>query len=137
MIRVLIADDHDFVRSGISDLLAATHDIQVVAECADGCDVADAAARSFPDVVLMDLGMPVMDGLEATRRLRAAQPDVRVIVLTGSLSVATVREAHALGVCGFLLKGGDVGDALPGHIRAVAGGGTAWDPRAAKLAAPA
>ena len=137
MIRVLIADDHAFVRSGISDLLAATHDIQVVAECPDGCDVAEAAARKFPDVVLMDLGMPVMDGLEATRRLRAAQPDIRVIVLTGSLSVATVREAHALGVCGFLLKGDDAGDALPGHIRAVAGGGTAWDPRAAKLAAPA
>jgi DNA-binding NarL/FixJ family response regulator len=136
VIRVLIADDHPFVRSAISDLLAATDDIQVVAQCPDGCDVVEAAARSLPDVVLMDLAMPVMDGLSATQALRAAQPHVRVIVLTGSLTSTTARKAHALGVCGFLVKGDD-DDALPGHIRAVAGGGTAWHPRAATLAAPA
>ncbi len=137
MIRVLIADDHPFVRSAISDLLATTPDIHVVAECPDGCDVVEAAARTLPDVVLMDLAMPVMDGLAATRALRAAQPDVRVIVLTGSLTVTAARNAHAMGVCGFLVKGEDDGGELPEHIRAVAGGGTAWDPRAAKLAAPA
>ena len=135
MIKVLIADDHPFLRSALGDLLAATDDICVVAECPDGCDVVEAAARTHPDVVLMDLVMPVMGGLEATRALRAAQPGARVIVLTGSLNAAAVREAHALGVCGFLLKT-DAGEALPGHIRAVAAGGTAWNPMAAVQLAP-
>lgn len=136
MIRVLIADDHDLVRSAISDLLTATDDIQVVAESPDGRDAVDTAARTRPDVVLMDLAMPRMDGLQATRALLDVQPDARVIVLTASLTVTAVRAAHALGVCGFLVKGDDDGDALPGHIRAVARGGTAWNPRAATLAAP-
>jgi DNA-binding NarL/FixJ family response regulator len=85
----------------------------------------------------MDLSMPVMDGLEATRALAIAQPEVRVIVLTASLSATAVRKAHALGVCGFLVKGHDDGAALPRHIRAVAGGGTAWTPSAARLVASA
>ena len=134
MIRVLIADDHDFVRSAVADLLAATDDILVVAECPDGCDVVEAAARTAPDVVLMDLAMPVMGGLEATAALRAAQPDIRVIVLTGSVSGAAARRARTLGVCGFLLKS-DAPDTLPGHIRAVAAGGTAWNSVAADLVA--
>ena len=137
MIRVLIADDHDFVRSVISDLLTATDDIQVVAESPDGRDAVEKAALTRPHVALMDLAMPRMDGLQATRALQAAQPDVRVIVLTASLTVTAVRTARALRVCGFLVKGDDDGDALPGHIRAVAGGGSAWSPRAARLAAPA
>jgi DNA-binding NarL/FixJ family response regulator len=137
MIRVLIADDHDLVRSAISDLLTATDDIQVVAESPDGRDAVETAALTRPDVVLMDLAMPRMDGLQATRALQAAQPEVRVIVLTASLTVTAVRTAHALHVCGFLVKGDDDGDALPGHIRVVARGGTAWNPRAARLAAPA
>jgi DNA-binding NarL/FixJ family response regulator len=134
MINVLIADDHDFVRSALGDLLATTDDIRVVAECPDGCDVVEAAARTTPDVVLMDLAMPVMGGLEATAALRAAQPEIRVIILTGSLNAAAARQAHTLGVCGFLLKT-DTADSLPGHIRAVAAGGTAWDPAAAEVVA--
>jgi DNA-binding NarL/FixJ family response regulator len=135
MIRVLIADDHPLIRSALTDLLAATGDVHVVAECPDGCDVVEAAAESHPDVVLMDLVMPVLGGLAATRALREAQPDIRVIVLTGSINGAAVREAHALGVCGFLLKTDDLADALPGHIRAVAAGGTAWSSVAARLVA--
>ena len=130
MIRILIADDHPFLRTTLVDLLAATDDIRVVAECADGAEVAEAAARTEPDVVLMDLNMPRMSGLEAIRALRATQPGVRVIVLTGSLTAAAVREAQALGVAGFLLKGDD-GNALPDQIHAVAAGRTVWSPAAA------
>jgi DNA-binding NarL/FixJ family response regulator len=97
--------------------------------------VVETAARTAPDVVLMDLSMPVMGGLEATAALRAAQPDARVIVLTGSLEPAAARKAHTLGVCGFLLKT-DAPETLPGHIRAVAGGGTAWNPTAAQVLVP-
>jgi DNA-binding NarL/FixJ family response regulator len=131
MIKVLIADDHPFVRSALADLLNGTEDIRVVAECADGSEVAGAAARTHPDVVLMDLVMPRMSGLDATRALRENQPDVRVIVLTGSLSAAAARQALALGVAGFLLKADDAADSLPVQIRTVAGGGTAWHPAAA------
>src|SRR3954454_18856206 len=136
MIKVLIADDHPFLRSALGDLLASTEDIRVVAECADGAEEAEAAARTHPDVVLMDLIMPRMSGLEAARALRAAQPDVRVIVLTGSLSAAAAREALALGAAGFLLKADDAGDVLPRQIRTVAAGGTAWNPAAAAQQSP-
>jgi DNA-binding NarL/FixJ family response regulator len=136
MIRVLIADDHPFLRSALGDLLAGTDDIRVVAECADGSEVVEAAARTGPDVVLMDLLMPGTSGLEATRALRATLPGVRVIVLTGSLSAAAAREALGLGVAGFLLKAHDEGDALPRQIRAVAAGGTAWSPAAAAEVQP-
>ena len=129
MIRVLIADDHPLIRSAIAELLGGTDDITVVAECADGAEVVEAAARTEPDVVLMDLQMPRMSGLEATRALRAALPDVRVIVLTGSWSAAAAREGRALGVAGFLLKG-EGPDVLPDIVRTVARGGTAWGPGA-------
>jgi len=129
MIRVLIADDHPLVRSALGDLLAATGDIRVVAECADGSEVAEAASRTAPDVVLMDLQMPRMSGLEAIEALQATRQDVRAIVLTGSVTAAAVQAARALGVVGFLVKGENA-DALPDQIRAVAAGGTAWSPAA-------
>jgi len=129
VIRVLIADDHPLIRSAVAELLAGTDDITVVAQCSDGAEVAQAAALTEPDVVLMDLQMPRMSGLEATRVLREVQPDVRVIVLTGSWSAAAAREARALGVAGFLLKG-EGPDVLPDLIRTVARGGTAWGPGA-------
>jgi DNA-binding NarL/FixJ family response regulator len=131
-VRVLIADDHDFVRAALVDLLTAADGIGVVGECADGCEVAAAVERTRPDVVLMDLQMPVVDGLTATREVLAAHPEVRVVVLTGVLTPATARAARAAGVAGYLLKDGDPA-ALPECIRAVAAGGSAWCPSAAAL----
>jgi DNA-binding NarL/FixJ family response regulator len=124
-IRVLLADDNDFVRQSLVDLLTAAGDVDVVAECADGDEVVAAAERTRPDVVVLDLAMPRMGGLEAGRQLLAVQPQARVVVLTATLSVAAVREARTIGAVGYLLKDDDPIQ-LPVALRTVAAGGTAW-----------
>lgn len=125
MIRVLLADDNAFVRSALVDLLSSAPDIRVVAECADGDEVVAAAERTSPDVVVLDLAMPRMNGLTAAQHLLAVRPESRIVILTANLSAAAVREAHDLGVVGYLLKEAEP-DALAEHVRAVARGGTAW-----------
>ena len=134
MITVLVADDHAFVRDSLVELFTASGDLAVVAECEDGAQVLDAARRTRPDVVLLDLAMPRVTGLQAARELLADRPESRVVVLTGSLTPALVREAREIGVVGYLLKGEDPG-ALPGHVRTVAAGGTAWSDAAASATA--
>jgi DNA-binding NarL/FixJ family response regulator len=130
VIKVLLADDHAFIRDSVAELLSASGDITVVAQCADGSEVLAAALRTQPQVVLMDLSMPDRTGLEATRDLLDAGVPSRVVLLTGSFSAASVREAWALGAAGYLLKDDDPA-ALPGLVRAVASGGSAWSARAA------
>lgn len=125
MIRLLLADDNAFVRSSLVDLLTAGGDMTVVAECDDGDEVVAAAERTHPDVVIVDLAMARMGGLEAARQLLAVQPTARVVILTATLSAAAVREARGIGVAGYLLKDADP-DELSHHVRAVAAGGTAW-----------
>jgi len=132
-IKVLIADDHALVREALTDLLSVHDDIDVVATCHDGDQVASMAGRVHPDVVLMDLQMPTVSGLDATRELLATRPGVRVIVLTGFVTAVSARAARALGVAGYLLKGDDP-STLPEFIRVVASGGTAWSPTAAAAA---
>lgn len=133
VIRVLVADDHAFVRESLADLLATTDDLRVVAECADGDEVLDAVLRAEPDVVLMDVAMPRRSGLEAARDVLAERPATRVVVLSARVEPATVREARDLGAVGYLIKGDDP-DEICRHIRTVAGGGTAWSaPAAAAL----
>jgi DNA-binding NarL/FixJ family response regulator len=135
VIRVLLADDHAFVRDSLVELLGASGDVEVVAACEDGAQVLDAARRTHPDVVLLDVAMPRVTGLQAARQLLSVDPDAKVVVLTGSLTPALVREAQEIGVAGYLLKDDDPG-ALPGHVRAVAAGGTAWSDAAATAGAP-
>ncbi len=130
--RVLVVDDHPLIRDTLTALLAATAGIEVVGECEDGSEVPAAVWRTRPDVILMDLQMPKVDGLSATRAVLADHPDVRVVVLTGGLTATSAREARDLGVAGYLLKGDDPAD-LPGHVRAVAAGDTAWHPLAAAM----
>jgi DNA-binding NarL/FixJ family response regulator len=133
VITVLLADDHAFIRSALRDLFATTEDITVVAECADGSEVLAAVRRTRPQVVLMDLVMPYRSGLEAARDLMEAGVPSRVVLLTGSFSAASAREARALGAVGYLLKGDDPAD-LPRRVRDVAAGGSAWAaPAAASL----
>lgn len=129
MIKVLLADEHAFVRDSVAEMISGSGDITVVAQCADGSEVLAAALRTLPQVVLMDLSMPDRTGLEATRDLLDAGVPSRVVLLTGSFSAASVREARALGAAGYLLKDDDPG-ALPGLVREVASGGSAWTARA-------
>ena len=132
IIRVLVVDDFPLVREAIIELLAATDDITVVGQCGDGDAVAAAVAETRPDVLLLDVRMPKVDGLTAARAVRVAHPGVRIAFLTGGLTSASAREAQEIGAAGYLLKDDDPAD-LPARIRAVAAGGTAWHPRAAAL----
>ena len=119
-IRVLLVDDHPMVRASLTDLLSDEDGLTVVGECEDGSQVLVAAARLRPDVVLMDVSMPVMDGLTATQALRAAQPEPRVVVLTGD-GVATRPGAVAAGAHALVPK--DVRpDVLLECLRAVVAG---------------
>jgi len=135
VIRVLLADDHAFVRDSLVELLGSSGDVEVVAACEDGAQVLDAAQRTHPDVVLLDVGMPRVTGLEAARQLLSAHPDAKIVLLTGQLTPALVREAQEIGVAGYLLKDDDPG-ALPSHVRAVAAGRTAWSDAAVSAGAP-
>jgi DNA-binding NarL/FixJ family response regulator len=127
VIRVLLADDHEFVRTALVELFESTDDITVVAECDDGDQVVAAAGQSMPDVVILDLAMPTRTGLEAARDLLAVDPGVKIILLTGNSSAAAVEESRAMGLAGYVLKGEDPTELLE-HVRTVAAGGTAWSP---------
>ena len=136
VIRVLIVDDHEFVRTGLSDLLDDAQGIVVVGECSDGAEVPDVAPRVQPDVVLMDVQMPRVSGPDATRTLLTRQPTVRVLMVSASTSSRVLAESVAAGASGYLLKGGDA-DALVDAVRVVADGGTAWpEDRATTTARP-
>ncbi len=104
VITVLIADDHPFVRHGLRTYLETLDDMEVVGEAADGAEAVELAGRSLPDVVLMDLVMPVLDGIEATRRIRAASPATKVIALTSFAGDEKVFPAIKAGAAGYLLK---------------------------------
>src|SRR4028118_85051 len=108
MIRVLITDDHSVVRQGLRMFLSLDPDIQVVGEASDGREALEMARELVPDVVLMDLLMPVMDGIEATRAIRSALPEVEIIALTSVLEDASVTDAIRAGAIGYLLKGTNV-----------------------------
>ncbi|HEY7485401.1 MAG TPA: response regulator transcription factor [Streptosporangiaceae bacterium] len=121
MIRVLIVDDQTIVRAGFAALLSAQEDIVVVAEAGDGREAVRLADRHRPDLVLMDIRMPDMDGIEATRRIIAARPDIRVLVLTTFDVDEYVYEALGVGASGFLLKDATADD-LVSAVRVVARG---------------
>jgi DNA-binding NarL/FixJ family response regulator len=120
-IRVLIADDHPVVRRGIRALLASLPGIEVIGEAANGEDVLREAQLTRPDVVVMDVQMPAMDGIAATRRLAAALPDVPVLVLTMFEDDDTVFAAMRAGARGYLLKGAEQQDILAAVHSVLAG----------------
>ena len=130
-IRVLVADDQSMVRAGFRMLLAQEPDLEVVAEAADGLEAVDKAARFSPTVVLMDIRMPELDGLQATRRILAADPAARILILTTFDLDEYVYEALRAGESGFVLKD-DPPEQLIAAIRTVAAGDALLSPAVTK-----
>jgi DNA-binding NarL/FixJ family response regulator len=120
-IRVLIADDHALFRRGVASLLAAESDFEVVGEAGDGRRALELTRELMPDVILMDISMPVMDGLEATRLIKAEVPYVRIVILTASDGERSLFEAVKSGAQGYLLKNMEP-QALYGTLRGVVRG---------------
>ena len=127
MIRVLIADDQTVVREGLATLLAAMEGVELVGSARDGEEAVSLAALRRPDVVLMDLRMPRCDGVEATRRLTAEQPEVRVVVLTTYADDTSVFAALEAGARGYLTKDAGAGE-IAQAIRTVHAGEALLDP---------
>lgn len=127
MIRVLVVDDHPLFRSGLRGLLETVADVEVVGEAADGDTAVSRAVELRPHVVLMDLNLPGTPGLEATRRIVAAAPEVAVLVLTMLADEASVVAALRVGALGYVLK--EAGqDEVVAAIRTVAAGGAVLGP---------
>lgn len=130
-IRVLVVDDHAAFRAGVRALLATIEGIAVVGEAADGREAVDRAAEVQPDVVLMDLAMPGLDGLAATRQIVDTSPHIAVLALTMAEDDAAVFEALRAGARGYLVKGADRA-ALERAVRAVASGEAIFGPVTAR-----
>ncbi len=130
-IRILIVDDHEVVRRGLRALLQTEPDLEVIAEAANGKEALAAAERDSPDVILMDLVMPVMDGVEAIRRIRAVRPDSQILVLTSFGSDNKLFPSVKAGAVGYLLKD-STPEELIRAIRNAAAGRTSLHPAIAR-----
>ena len=130
MIRVLIADDHAVVRSGVEQALTGHADLRLAGSSGSGPEAVTLAREQQPEVVLMDLEMPGMDGIEATRQIVAARAATRVVVLTAFSDRPRVLQALDAGACGYLLKDAEPED-LVAAVRAAAAGEAPLAPKAA------
>ena len=135
MIKVLLVDDHALIRAGLMGLLQTAPDIEVIGEAADGQQAVDLALLTDPDVVLMDLSMPVLDGISATRKLLAERPDMKIVALTSFSEQRRVDDMLAAGATGYLLKDSPPEDLLTA-VRAAARGQAPLDPRVAAALLP-
>lgn len=118
VLRILVADDHEVARRGVRALLESHPGWEVCGEAADGREAVNQASRLKPDVALLDIGMPSLNGLDATRQILAAEPNIRVLILTMHDSEQVVREVLAAGALGFLLKS-DAGRDLVAAVEAL------------------
>jgi DNA-binding NarL/FixJ family response regulator len=133
-IRVLLVDDHAMVRRGMRDFLSLHDDLEIVGEAADGAAAVDQAHDLRPDVVVMDLLMPGVDGIDATARIKAAHPDIEIVAITSFVEEARIVAALEAGASGFLLKDAEA-DELAAAIRAAASGEVHLDPAVAGIVA--
>ena len=133
-IRVLITDDHAVVRSGLKKFLLVNRDMQLVGEAADGSEAVQLVALHQPDIVLMDLMMPGMDGIAATREIKQKYPGVKVIALTSFAENSMVQGALQAGAVGYLQKNVSATD-LAGAIRSVYAGRITLSPEATQILA--
>ncbi len=131
MIRVAVADDHGVLRDGLAGVIVAQPDMELVATAANGAEAVALCLSAAPDVVLMDLEMPVLDGIEATRAILAESPATVVLVLTSFSDRRRITGALDAGAVGYLLKDASAEEVLRG-IRTAAAGGSPLDPRAAR-----
>ena len=131
MIRVVVADDHGVLRDGLAGLIAAQPDLELVGAAANGAEAVELCRSAVPDVVLMDLEMPVLDGIDATRAILAELPSTVVLVLTSFSDRRRITGALDAGAVGYLLKDASADEVVRG-IRTAAEGGSPLDPRAAR-----
>jgi DNA-binding NarL/FixJ family response regulator len=131
VIRVLLAEDHSVVRAGLERLLATTDDIEVVAGAEDGARAVELAAEHRPDVVLMDISMPNLNGIEATKRIVAANEYVQVVVLTSFADRPQIVAALDAGAVGYLLKDAEPEEVIRG-VRAAARRESPFAPKVAR-----
>jgi DNA-binding NarL/FixJ family response regulator len=129
-IRVLVADDHNIVRAGIRELLSDEPDIEVVGEARNGRDAVDIALARRPDVVVMDINMPELSGVEATRQIRAAAPEIYILVLTSYQDDPYIYGLLDAGATGYILKTAEDQDIVRA-VRATASGQSVIDPAVA------
>ena len=127
-IRILLADDHTLVRAGIRSLLESIDDVEVVAEAGEGRQALDLIAKHRPDVALLDIGMPGLNGLEVAKRTPQASPRTRIIILSMHADPAYVKKALRVGAVGYLLKGASVTE-LPLALQAVMRGESYLTPK--------
>lgn len=135
-IRVLVADDHTIVRQGLLGILRAEHDLEVVAEASDGAAAVDRAIECKPDVAVLDISMPRLDGMEAARRIKKALPTTRILVLTMHDEEEYVLKMVRAGASGYLVKDGAASE-LVAAIRALRAGKGYFGPQAAQALAGA
>ena len=131
MIKVVLVDDHEVVRRGLAQLFAIAGDIEVAGVAANGADAVAVAMATEPDVVLMDLSMPEVDGVEGTRRVLAEVPGSAVVILTSFSERERIVDAIDAGAVGYLLKDAEPDELLRG-VRAAAAGDSPFSPRAAR-----
>ena len=130
-IRILLADDHTLVRGGIRSLLESVENVEVVAESGDGREALELVAKHRPDVALLDIGMPGLNGLEVAKRVPKESPKTRIIILSMHGDVTYVKQALRAGIAGYLLKGAAVAE-LPLALKAVMRGETYLSPKISK-----
>jgi two-component system, NarL family, response regulator NreC len=135
-IRVLLADDHTIVRQGLIEILKRSPEIEVVVEAADGAEATEKALKLKPDVVVLDVSMPRLNGIEAARRIHEALPSVRILVLTMQDDEEYVLKMVRAGASGYLLKDGAASELIEG-IRSLKAGKTHFGPHASRALAEA